>query len=133
MPRETIFIETTARAQAIEITDQARRIVAQSGVKDGWCTIFVPHTTAAVTINEAADPAVMADVLRALEGLVPWSASYAHQEGNSAAHIKAILTGSSARAPVSGGRLGLGQWQGLFFMEFDGPRRRRALVDVSAG
>lgn len=131
--RVAINMATTAHAQALDITAQVQRVVADSGVDQGWCTVFVAHTTAAVTINEAADPAVMADVLRALERIAPWQADYRHQEGNSAAHIKAILTGHSARVPVSRGRLDLGVWQGLFLMEFDGPRQRRVLVDVTAG
>lgn len=133
MARTTIEIETRSRSQAVDIGAQVGRVVEQSGVVQGWCTVYVPHTTAGVCVNEAADPAVMRDVLRALDGLAPWSAGYEHAEGNSAAHIKSILTGHAARIPVSGGRLALGTWQGIFFMEFDGPRRRRALVDVWAG
>ena len=90
----------------------------------------MPHTTAAVTVNEAADPAVMQDVLTTLDKLVPWQDNYRHMEGNSAAHVKSVLTGSTLRLPVQGGRLSLGTWQGIFFMEYDGPRSRKAWVDV---
>jgi secondary thiamine-phosphate synthase enzyme len=108
------------------------RIVNQSGVDQGWCMVYVPHTTAGVSINEAADPAVMQDVLETLERLVPWQGGYRHAEGNSAAHVKSVLTGSTLKIPIQGGRLNLGTWQGIFFMEFDGPRNRKALVDVVA-
>jgi secondary thiamine-phosphate synthase enzyme len=100
-------------------------------VSEGWAVVFVPHTTAAVTINEAADPDVMADVLASLDRLAPWQGPYRHAEGNSAAHLKSIMVGSSVRVPVSGGQLALGTWQGVFFMEFDGPRRRMARVAVT--
>lgn len=127
---QAIEVKTTAHAQAVDITRQVAKVVEGSGVAEGWCEVFVPHTTAAVTVNEAADPDVMADVLAALERLVPWHGPYRHGEGNSAAHVKSILTGATVRLPVKGGRLALGTWQGIFFMEFDGPRQRRAVVDV---
>ncbi len=130
MPRTTIKIGTTAHAQAVDITAQVQAFVGQSGVQEGWCTVYVPHTTAGVLVNEAADPDVMHDVLNTLDKLIPWRDGYRHAEGNSAAHLKSVLVGSSARLPVSGGRLDLGTWQGVFFMEFDGPRNRKALVDV---
>jgi len=98
------------------------------GATDGLCLIFVPHTTAAVTINESADPDVAADILAALDRLAPWEAGYRHLEGNSAAHIKASLMGASQWVAVEGGRPVLGTWQGLFFCEFDGPRSRRVHV-----
>jgi secondary thiamine-phosphate synthase enzyme len=127
---QAIEVRTTAHAQAVDITRQVAKVVEAAGVDQGWCEIFVPHTTAAVTVNEAADPDVMADVLLALDRLVPWHGPYRHGEGNSAAHVKSILTGATVRLPVKGGRLALGTWQGIFFMEYDGPRHRRALVDV---
>lgn len=127
---QPIEVRTTAHAQAVDITRQVAKVVEAAGVDQGWCEIFVPHTTAAVTVNEAADPDVMADVLSALDRLVPWHGPYRHGEGNSAAHVKSILTGATVRLPVKGGRLALGTWQGIFFMEYDGPRHRRALVDV---
>lgn len=123
-------IATQGRSQALDITRQVQQAVTASGVADGWATVYVPHTTAGVAINEAADPDVMADVLMTLERLVPWQGPYRHSEGNSAAHVKSILVGSSVRVPVSGGSLALGTWQGIFFMEFDGPRRRKARVEV---
>lgn len=124
-------VATPGHSAAVDITSQVNQVVAGSGVDSGWCLVYVPHTTAGVAVNEAADPAVMADVLNTLDKLVPWNDGYAHMEGNAAAHVKSVLTGSSLTLPVSGGRLKLGTWQGVFFMEFDGPRSRRVLVDVS--
>ena len=129
---EMITIKTSAHSQALDITAQVQKVVSDAGGKQGWCQVFVPHTTAAVTINEAADPAVMQDVLNALEKLVPWRADYRHTEGNAAAHVKSVLMGSSVRVPVTDGRLALGTWQGVFFMEFDGPRTRKVRVDFQA-
>lgn len=127
---QTIAVKTSAHDQAKNITSQVQEVVAGSGINEGWCEVFVPHTTAAVSVNEAADPAVMQDILTALDKMVPWNDNYRHAEGNSAAHVKSVLLGSTVRLPVSGGRLNLGTWQGVFFMEFDGPRSRKALVDV---
>jgi secondary thiamine-phosphate synthase enzyme len=104
--------------------------VAAAGITDGLCVVFVPHTTAAVTINENADPDVKADILMALRQAVPDSLPYGHAEGNSPAHVKAGLVGSSVTVIVSGGRLQLGTWQGICFCEFDGPRTRQAWVHV---
>ena len=125
-----IQVRTSAHSQAENITSQVAEVVAGSGVLEGWCEVFVPHTTAAVCVNEAADPSVMDDVLESLDRQTPWQAGYKHMEGNSAAHIKSILTGPGVRLPVSGGRMALGTWQGIFFMEYDGPRTRKVLVDV---
>jgi secondary thiamine-phosphate synthase enzyme len=127
---QAISVKTSAHSQAKNITSQVQEVVAGSSVSEGWCEVFVPHTTAAVAVNEAADPAVMQDILTTLDKLVPWNDNYRHAEGNSAAHVKSVLLGSTVRLPVSGGRLNLGTWQGVFFMEFDGPRSRKALVDV---
>ena len=127
---KTIGVRTAARSQAVDITREVRIAVAESGVEEGWAEIFVPHTTAGVAINEAADPAVMEDLLAALDRMVPWEAGYRHGEGNAAAHVKAVLTGSTARVPVRGGRLHLGTWQGVFFLEFDGPRNRKADIFI---
>lgn len=127
---EEIAVKTSAHDQALDITSKVGKIVSSSKVQDGWCEVFVPHTTAAVAVNEAADPDVMIDLLATLTKLVPWHGEYRHMEGNSAAHLKSVLVGSTVRLPVRGGRLMLGTWQGVFFMEFDGPRRRRAWVDV---
>jgi len=104
--------------------------VRESGVQSGVCVVFVPHTTAGVTINENADPDVVRDMDAALGKAVPWSANYAHAEGNAAAHVKASLMGSSVTVPVEEGRLVLGTWQGIYFCEFDGPRKRRVHVQV---
>ncbi len=127
---ESIKVKTSAHSQGVDITRQVAEVVAASGVREGWCEVFVPHTTAAVAVNEAADPEVISDILATLERLAPWQGPYRHAEGNAAAHVKSVLVGPSVRLPVSGGRLALGTWQGVFFMEFDGPRSRQAWVDV---
>jgi len=115
----------------IDVTRKIAESVEKSGIKEGTCTIYVPHTTAAVTINEGADPSVKADVINTLNRLVPFEADYSHMEGNSAAHIKSTLVGVSRTVPITGGGLALGTWQSIFFCEFDGPRRRRILVTIS--
>ncbi len=130
---KTIEVRTARRSQLVDITEEVTHAVAHLGSPDGEATVFVPHTTAGVTINEAADPAVAADILEALERLVPWEAGWRHTEGNAAAHVKSTLVGSSVRVAVAGGRLALGRWQGIFFCEFDGPRTRRVLVSVCPG
>ncbi len=130
---QTIQVKTSQHSQAKDITSQVQQVVAASGVRQGWCEVFVPHTTAAVAVNEAADPAVMQDILATLDKLVPWQGDYRHLEGNAAAHVKSVLVGSTVRLPVQDGSLRLGTWQGVFFMEFDGPRSRRVVVDVQGG
>ncbi|MFA4966163.1 MAG: secondary thiamine-phosphate synthase enzyme YjbQ [Thermoleophilia bacterium] len=125
-------VRTPRRAVLVDISAEVAAAVNESGVTDGVVLVYVPHTTAGVTINENADPSVRADLLLALERLVPLSLPFAHQEGNSDAHVKASLMGSSASVPLHGGRLQLGTWQGIYLAEFDGPRRRRVLVSVSA-
>jgi secondary thiamine-phosphate synthase enzyme len=127
---EKVEIRTRAREEIVDLTDEIGRIVAASGVADGLCVVFVPHTTAAVTINENADPDVKADILMTLKKAVPDALPYAHAEGNSPAHVKSSLVGSSVTVIVAGGRLQLGTWQGICFCEFDGPRARRAWVQV---
>ena len=123
----------TQSAQCLEdVTEQVNDAVRRSGVEDGVCHLFVPHTTAGLVINENADPDVGRDLLEKLEALVPSDASYHHLEGNAHAHIKSTLIGQSAAAPVSDGRLALGRWQAVFFAEFDGPREREVLVTVAA-
>ena len=112
----------------VDITAQVAAAVTKLGVKDGVATVLVPHTTAGITINENADPSVPADIAASLDRLVPWENEYRHSEGNSAAHIKASLMGSSVRVPVENGKLQLGTWQGIFFCEFDGPRSRQVWV-----
>jgi secondary thiamine-phosphate synthase enzyme len=129
-----ISLKTTERTQLIDITRQVEAVVAQSGVEDGLCLIYAPHTTAGVTINENADPTVRKDIKSVLDRLVPWvQPFYEHAEGNSAAHIKSTLVGCSETVIVQAGRLLLGTWQGIFFCEFDGPRTRRVYVKVMKG
>lgn len=113
-----------------DITAQVEKAVRDSGVREGLACVYVPHTTAAVTINEVADPDVRQDILAKLDDLVPWYGRYRHTEGNAAAHIKATLVGSSVTLPVQDGRLMLGTWQGIYLCEFDGPRQRRVLIRV---
>mgnify|MGYP000218040552 CR=1 FL=1 len=123
-------VKTSKRNEFIDITDKVADIVRESGVQEGTCTVFIPHTTAGVTINEKADPNVVRDIISALEKLVPEGAGYRHLEGNSDSHIKSTLVGASERMVISSGRLLLGTWQAIFFCEFDGPRTRRCIVQV---
>ena len=125
-------VQTNERVVFVDITPQVASEVAQSGVRDGVVVVYVPHTTAGVTINENADPSVRADMKATLERLVPESPLFTHLEGNADAHVKASLMGSSVTVPLTDGRLQLGTWQGVYFAEFDGPRRRRVLVSVLA-
>ena len=120
------------RCEFINITSEVQKAVRSAGVPQGVCTVFVPHTTAGVTINENADPDVVRDMLMELEKIVPFNDHYAHREGNSAAHIKASLMGSTVQLIVDAGRLILGTWQGIYLCEFDGPRRRSVQVQVSS-
>jgi secondary thiamine-phosphate synthase enzyme len=120
-----LSLKTHAQSEMIDVTALVEQQVAESKIQEGLCVVFVPHTTAAVTINESADPAVRRDILMVLNQIVPWQAAYRHLEGNSPAHLKASLIGSSATVGVEKGRLVLGTWQGLFFCEFDGPRNRK--------
>lgn len=123
-------VSTRSRTEMINIDDLARQAVEESGVKTGICHLFVPHTTAGVTINENADPNVVRDILMEVNKVIPLQDNYTHMEGNAAAHIKSSLVGCSQTIPVEGGRLVLGTWQSIFFCEFDGPRQRRVLVQV---
>ena len=127
-----IEIKTERRNQLIDITSRIQKLVAESGVVDGFIILFVSHTTAAVTINENADPSVKSDILGYLEKLIPQNAGFDHAEGNSDAHIKASLTGSSETILISGGRLLLGTWQGIFFCEYDGPRTRKLIARINS-
>jgi len=127
---KTLDIRTRSGEEIVDLTSEVQGVVVSSGIKDGLCVVFVPHTTAAVTINENADPDVRADILTALRRAVPDSLPYAHSEGNSPAHIKASLIGSSVTVIVEGGRLLLGTWQGIQFCEFDGPRSRKLYIQV---
>ncbi|MCX5820620.1 MAG: secondary thiamine-phosphate synthase enzyme YjbQ [Deltaproteobacteria bacterium] len=126
-------IRTTARCEMIDITGLVAAAIREKGIKNGICRVFVPHTTAAVTINENADPDVPQDILAALDRIVPLADRYRHAEGNAAAHIKASLFGASQTVFIENGRLVLGTWQSLFFCEFDGPRTRQVLVRLIAG
>lgn len=123
-------VRTGARVEFVNIDQPVQKIVRESGVSDGICCVFVPHTTAAVTINENADPDVVRDITRKLEEIIPFSDNYAHLEGNSAAHIKTSLFGASETVLIENNRLVLGTWQSIFFCEFDGPRARRVLVKI---
>lgn len=127
---EQLSLRTPGRACFVDITRQVQQVVTQSGVQDGFCIVYVPHTTAGLTINENADPTVQSDVIAELDKVIPWRDGYEHMEGNSAAHIKASLMGPSHTVLVSGGRLMLGTWQGIYFCEFDGPRQRKVWVKV---
>jgi secondary thiamine-phosphate synthase enzyme len=126
----TIKIMTKAREEFVDLTAEVERLAAASGVKSGLCIVTVPHTTAGITVNENADPDVRADMGMALRRIVPDALPYAHGEGNSPAHTKSSLVGSSVTLIVESGRLQLGTWQGVFFCEFDGPRTRNAWVQV---
>ena len=127
---QQIEVRTRSHAELVDITAQVQQIVSQNRIQSGHCLIFVPHTTAGLTLNENWDPAVRRDVLAALNKLVPWEDDYQHGEGNSAAHIKASLMGFSHTLLVENGRLALGSWQGIYLAEFDGPRRRRVFVHI---
>lgn len=125
-----IDVPTGTRTQMVDVTDQVAGEIDRSGIKSGVCYVYVPHTTAGVTINENADPDVVTDILAGLERMVPYKANYRHSEGNSDAHIKASLLGFSVMVPVVDGRLALGTWQGIYFCEFDGPRQRKMLIGI---
>jgi secondary thiamine-phosphate synthase enzyme len=124
----TISIHTQKHTQFLNITREVQAAATKLEIQDGVITVFIPHTTAGVTINENADPDVTADIIEALEKAVPWNASYKHSEGNAAAHVKASMMGSSVQVIVEKGRLALGTWQGIYFCEFDGPRTRNIQI-----
>ncbi len=123
-------VSTMNSEEMIDITAQVQGIVDKSKLKDGACVVFIPHTTAAVTVNENYDPEVKKDIILSLSRIVPKDAGYRHSEGNSAAHIKASLIGTSELVLFRAGKLVLGQWQGIMFCEFDGPRNRRVIVEL---
>jgi len=127
---QTVEVSTRSRTQVVDITAHVEDALSRSGVSDGVVVICSAHTTAGLTVNENADPDVMADILSTLDRLVPRQGPYAHREGNSDAHVKASLVGLSVTLPVQNGRLVLGTWQGVYFCEFDGPRRRRVFVQA---
>ena len=123
-------VKTTAHTQMVDVTAQIQKAVTESGVREGICTVFVPHTTAAVTINENADPDVVRDFTMEINKIVPWEDGYRHMEGNSAAHLKSSMIGFSEQVIIEDGRLLLGVWQGIYFCEYDGPRSRKLLVKI---
>ena len=130
---KTLDIKTNAREEILDLTSKIEASVASSGVESGLCTVFIPHTTAGITINENADPDVREDLLTALRRTVPDGLPYRHGEGNSPAHVKASLVGSSVSVIVEGGRLRLGTWQGIQLCEFDGPRARKVWIKIIGG
>ena len=125
-----LSVKTRQRTELVDITSNINRLIRKSGVVQGLCLLYVPHTTAAVTINESADPSVKSDILMVLNEIIPWEANYRHMEGNSAAHIKTTLIGSSELIAIENNQLALGTWQGVFFCEFDGPRSRKLQVRI---
>jgi secondary thiamine-phosphate synthase enzyme len=127
---DVFSVRTRDRADALDITERVEALVEQSGVQVGLCQVYVPHTTAGVFINENADPDALSDLISTLGRLVPWEQGYQHAEGNAAAHIKSVLTGNSQLIPVRSGQLALGRWQGIFLVDFDGPRERQVRVTV---
>ena len=126
----TITIDSRQRIELIEITGEVRAAIGAAGIREGLAVVYTPHTTAAITINENADPDVACDMVAALNKLVPFADHYRHAEGNSAAHVKSTLVGASETLIVAGGAPVLGTWQGIYFCEFDGPRRRQVHVRV---
>jgi secondary thiamine-phosphate synthase enzyme len=129
---KTLSVKTERRTQLVNVTALVQEAVTGFGVTSGICYLYVPHTTAAITVNECADPDVALDVEAALDALIPLHGPYRHSEGNSDSHVKAVLVGTSLTIPLEGGKLALGRWQGVFFCEFDGPRQRKLNVQVVA-
>jgi len=126
-------VKTQAKTELIDITSKISQLVQQSDIEKGICMLYVPHTTAAVTINESADPSVKSDILMILNQIVPWEAKYRHMEGNSPAHVKSSMVGASELVAIENRSLVLGTWQGIFFCEFDGPRTRKVHVRILEG
>jgi secondary thiamine-phosphate synthase enzyme len=127
---KTLTVKTSSREEFVDITDDVEKAVKESGVKNGVCYLYVPHTTAGITINEGADPSVRKDIINALKKIAPYGAGYLHMEGNADSHIKATLVGSSVIVLIENGNLLLGQWQSIFFCEFDGPRTRKVYLKI---
>jgi secondary thiamine-phosphate synthase enzyme len=125
-----VTVTTQKKTQFIDITSQIQDKVNTQGIKIGLCFVFIPHTTAAITINENADPAVQSDMLNVLNTVIPWELDYSHLEGNSAAHVKSSLVGASEVIAIENGQLDLGTWQGVYFCEFDGPRTRHIKIKL---
>ncbi|GJQ59875.1 MAG: YjbQ family protein [Candidatus Scalindua sp. AMX11] len=128
--KHSFKIKTHSQTELLDITGEVECIVKESRLEEGICALFSPHTTSGITINENADPSVKADIVQGLNKLIPMHGHYAHAEGNSAAHIKTSLIGSSEIIPINGGALSLGTWQGIFLCEFDGPRTREVQVQL---
>ena len=129
----TLTVKSKLRTQLIDITSEIQKVVMSSGISEGLCMLYVPHTTAAITINESADPSVATDIMMVLDEVIPWKADYRHLEGNSPAHIKSTLVGASEVIAIESGSLVLGTWQGIFFCEFDGPRTRSVHMRLLKG
>ena len=123
-------VKSRNQTELIDITAKIQDVVLSAGIGQGLCMLYVPHTTAAITINESADPSVKDDILMIIDKIIPWKAGYRHLEGNSPAHIKSTLVGSSELIAIENDRLVLGTWQGIFFCEFDGPRTRKVQVRI---
>jgi secondary thiamine-phosphate synthase enzyme len=121
-------VKTKSRNEFVDITDMVQGVVKEAGIMEGICFLYVPHTTAGITINEGADPSVQRDIINTLSRLVPHELNYSHREGNSDAHIKVTIVGNSVSVIIDEGKLVLGTWQAIFFCEFDGPRHRRIAV-----
>ena len=132
-PAVTITVRTSRREEMVDITGRVADALGRLGVEDGLVHVWVPHTTAGVTVNEGADPAVRRDLLLALAAIVPEDLAWEHDEGNSPAHVKTTLVGSSALVPVAGGRPALGRWQAVYLCEFDGPRSRTVRLAAGGG
>ena len=132
MKTKELTVTTKRHTEMIDISAEIRASLAESGVKNGICLVFVPHTTAAVTVNENADPDVKSDIITELGKIVPWQDNYRHREGNAAAHLKASLMGSAQALIIEDGDLLLGIWQGVYFCEYDGPRHRKVLLKIVA-
>ena len=128
-----LSVKTSSKTELIDITSKVAKWVKDSGVSEGLCMLYVPHTTAAITINESADPSVRGDIMMVLNQIIPWDANYKHLEGNSPAHVKSTLVGASELVAIENGSLVLGTWQGLFFCEFDGPRTRKVDLRILDG
>ena len=127
----TLDVKSSRRTQLLDVTSAVQQLVSSSGITSGVCYLYVPHTTAGITINEADDPDVARDLETTLDRLVPRDASYRHAEGNADSHVKSSLVGVTRSIPIDAGRLVLGRWQGIFFCEFDGPRSRHLLVKLT--
>jgi secondary thiamine-phosphate synthase enzyme len=127
---DEVSVKTSSHTQFIDITSKVSEILQKTGIKEGMCTVFTPHTTAGITINENADPDVPRDIIKEMEKVIPLNDGYAHIEGNSAAHIKSSLFGCSETVIIRNGTLMLGTWQSVFFCEFDGPRNRKVWIEI---